>query len=72
MTQIKIMRSGSRICFLIICTILTLAACEFSYKEIIYFDDAIYTITDIEATDTTLVIKGQVENHCNYSFKAPW
>ncbi len=58
--------------FLIMALASILFTCEFSYKEIIYFDEVGYTITGIEATDTTLFVSGLVENTGNFSFKAPW
>lgn len=52
--------------------VLLFITCESGYNELIYFDSANFTVTEMQATDSTLLIKGIVQNECNFSFKTPW
>lgn len=58
--------------YFLLVLVLSMVTCESSYKEIIYFDTANFTVTEMQATDSTFFVKGLVKNDGNYSFKTPW
>lgn len=47
-------------------------SCESSYKEIIYFDDANFIVSEMSVVDSTFSVTGSVKNEGQYSFKTPW
>lgn len=58
--------------FLLPLIFFSLLGCESKYKEIIYFDSAVITASDMEVTDSLFTANGMVLNESNYSFKSPW
>ncbi len=58
--------------FSLVVVVLSLNTCENSYNEIIYFNSADFTVSDMQTTDSTFFVKGIVKNEGNYSFKIPW